>query len=327
MLSDASKVIDTRLPAIIAGLEVGAYNSVGYISQAIGLETTDASKSAFICSLAVVIVPILDFLAGKKLLPREIVGAAMAVAGVGFLELGGGGGGGGAVQSISTGELITLMQPLAFGMAFWRMEHACERFPEEAKRLTAAQIFAVFVSSAAYTHFFSGDHSSLTQIVDWVSDPMILGAIFWTGCITTALTLYMETLALKTLSAAETTMIFSTEPLWGTAFASAVVGEQLGLGAGVGAALILGGCLFSNMGSFDWINGQQGATDSAAKGDVDSKEDHADHQQPTLPKALVGPGLSFATPAVAVAKVAADLASDPSASAIGDAVHDTLGDM
>ena len=34
---------------ILAGLEIGAWNSAGYLAQAVGLETTDASKSAFIC--------------------------------------------------------------------------------------------------------------------------------------------------------------------------------------------------------------------------------------------------------------------------------------
>ena len=59
---DATVVKDTMptsLAAAIAGLEVGAWNSIAYISQAVGLESSDASKSAFICSLSVVVVPFL----------------------------------------------------------------------------------------------------------------------------------------------------------------------------------------------------------------------------------------------------------------------------
>jgi hypothetical protein len=88
----------------------------------------------------------------------------------------------------------------------------------------------------------------MTQVTTWLSDPMILGAIVWTGAITTALTVYMETLALKTLTAADTTLIFSTEPLWGAAFASVVMGEQFGAPAVAGGALIMAGCLVSNLG-------------------------------------------------------------------------------
>lgn len=60
--------IDSRLMATLWGLEVGMWNSFGYVAQAVGLETTLASKSAFLCSMAVVIVPLLDWIAGKKTL-------------------------------------------------------------------------------------------------------------------------------------------------------------------------------------------------------------------------------------------------------------------
>ena len=57
----------------------------------------------------------------------------------------------------------------------------------------------------------------------------------------------METIALKTLTAAETTLLFSSEPLWGAAFAAFFVGERFGLNAAFGAALIVGGCVYSNI--------------------------------------------------------------------------------
>mmetsp|Transcript_24559 Transcript_24559/g.45835 ORF Transcript_24559/g.45835 Transcript_24559/m.45835 type:complete len:580 (+) Transcript_24559:216-1955(+) len=243
------------------GLEVGMWNSVGYVAQAVGLETTLASKSAFICSMAVVIVPLLEFMTGERLLPRQWVGALMALVGVAFLELGGGGGIGDAVSSLTTGDALSLIQPVMFGVGFWKMEKAMHQFPEEAQRMTAAQLFAVFLASAAYGVWSVCDVAvatdsslSLSTIAssypwkEWVTDPSILFSLFWTGCITTALTIYMETLALETLSATETTLIFSTEPLWGTAFAAVVMGEQLGANAGVGAFFILTACIYSNLG-------------------------------------------------------------------------------
>eukprot|EP00585_Thalassiosira_rotula_P020155 CAMPEP_0196202850 /NCGR_PEP_ID=MMETSP0912-20130531/5511_1 /TAXON_ID=49265 /ORGANISM="Thalassiosira rotula, Strain GSO102" /LENGTH=102 /DNA_ID=CAMNT_0041476829 /DNA_START=6 /DNA_END=311 /DNA_ORIENTATION=+ len=81
----------------------------------------------------------------------------------------------------------------------------------------------------------------------WLQTPSILGMLVWTGVVTTAFTMYMETVALKTLSAAETTLIFSTEPLFGAAFAALVANECLGPEAAVGAAFIIGGCLVSGM--------------------------------------------------------------------------------
>jgi drug/metabolite transporter (DMT)-like permease len=194
--------------------------------------------------MAVVIVPLLDyFLRGKKLLPREIIGVLMAVGGVAFLELGGGG-----IGTWSFGDLCSLIQPLAFGIGFWRMERGMRLYPNEASRSTAAQIFAVFMASSLYCGVTDTGSINLQQVISWVTDPIILGALVWTGVVTTALTVWMETTALKTLSAAETTLIFSTEPLWGTAFASIIMGEHLGLSAAAGALLIVAGCIFSNLG-------------------------------------------------------------------------------
>jgi drug/metabolite transporter (DMT)-like permease len=59
------------------------------------------------------------------------------------------------------------------------------------------------------------------------SDWHVPAAILWTGIVTTALTAFGENMAMQSLSAAESTVIFSTEPLWGTAFAAVVLGEQV----------------------------------------------------------------------------------------------------
>jgi len=245
------------LTATWLGFEVGLWNSIGYIAQAVGLETTQASKSAFICSLAVVVVPLLNFLSGsKRIETRQWVGAILAVVGVGFLELAGGGAidAATATQSLSTGllstgDLLSLVQPFAFGIGFWKIEKALEQYPTEARLLTAAQLFAVFVASLCYG-WSAIDASTLHSIPwsKWLASPMILFSLFWTGVITTALTIYMENKAMETLSAADATVIFATEPLWGTAFAAMVMGEQLGVNSAVGAAFIMSACFYSNLG-------------------------------------------------------------------------------
>ena len=51
-----------------------------------------------------------------------------------------------------------------------------------------------------------------SRLQDWT----VLLAILWTGIVTTAITSFGENVAMKSLSSAETTVIFSTEPLWGT---------------------------------------------------------------------------------------------------------------
>ena len=53
---------------------------------------------------------------------------------------------------------------------------------------------------------------------------------------------------MKKLSAAESTVIYSTEPLWGTAFAAIALGEHVGWNTGIGALLILSACVWSSLG-------------------------------------------------------------------------------
>lgn len=235
---------DPTWGAISTGFEVGLWNSIAYLAQAVGLETTDASKSAFICSLAVVIVPLLEYVSGQKLHGRQLAGAGMAVAGVALLELGGMSG---DSMGLSSGDLASLIQPLAFGVAFWKMESAMRLYPNEANRSTAAQLLAVFMVSTIYCYMTEGAFD-FAQIQTYLMDFQLLGALVWTGIITTALTVYMEAVALKTLTATETTILLSAEPLFGAACASLLIGESFGMDAAAGAALILGGCIFSNLG-------------------------------------------------------------------------------
>jgi len=231
------------LGATIAGFEVGLWNSVGYVAQAVGLETTPASESAFLCSMAVVVVPLLDFVfSGKNLLPRQWTGVLLAILGVGALELGDH-----ASLSLSTGDLISMIQPVAFGLGFWRMEQAMRSYSNQANRCTAAQLLAVFVGSACFAGLTESP-MDVPVVMAWLHDPNVVLSLLWTGIVTTAMTIYMETIALKTLTASETTLIMSTEPLSGSAFAAVVMAERFGPNAVAGALLIMMGCLVSNLG-------------------------------------------------------------------------------
>jgi len=249
ILSQLTQLMEepSRLSVALTGMEIGTYAAIGYIAQAAGLKTTTASNSAFICSMAVVTVPILDYIWGKKILRRQVIGAGLAVAGVWALEMGG------QQTTISEGDLLSLVQPLMFGLGFWRMEAAMEKYPTEAGKLAASQLLMVFIISFSYLMYSSspvGDGSMLPSASDisaWLHDPSILGMLFWTGIVTTAFTIYMETLALKTLSAAETTLIFSTEPIFGAAFAATVAHESLGMDSLIGAAFIICGCIVSGV--------------------------------------------------------------------------------
>ena len=252
------KVLKTKPQLIKGGLEVGAYNALGYWTQASALVTTSASTVAFICSLAVIVVPILDALFPKPSSTKSeawyapLLPALVATAGVGCLELGGD-------KIPGFGDLLALGQPLFFGLGFWRIEG----YMREAKEPGDAQAFtgAMMISVAAFSYMWSlhdfvlphmSDPGGLMQAIgvqvaacgDW----KVFAAVAWTGIVTTALTAYGENYSMKSLSASESTVIYSTEPLWGTAFAAVALGETVGLNTAVGAALIMSACVWSTVG-------------------------------------------------------------------------------
>lgn len=250
------KCIRTNPAIVRGGLEVGMYTAIGYWSQSNALETTDASIVAFICSLAVIVVPLLNRIVGKREVDgpwyADFIAPVLATVGVGCLELGGS-------ELPGVGSLWALMQPIFFGFGFWRIEHLIKEAKEDgdAQGFTGAMMLFIAVFAAVWTSqsFFGssfGDYSAMmaafsSQIQGFMSLPVI-AAILWTGIVTTALTSYGENIAMKQLSAAESTVIYSTEPLWGTAFAAVALGEHIGANTLVGAALILTACLWSSMG-------------------------------------------------------------------------------
>lgn len=249
---------------IMGGVEVGIYSALGYYGQAISLHTTPASTAAFICSLAVIVVPILDMIfpemshggagKGKGNNASALIPAVLATLGVAFLELGGD-------SSPGTGDLWALAQPLFFGLGFWRTEAFMSKSKDgEPQAFTGAMMSTVAFASLLWAMkdcflpaFDSGGLQGLEQAIQSqfsasVTDWHVGLALAWTGVVTTALTSYGENYAMKTLSSAETTVIFSTEPLWGTAFAAYAFNEAVGANTFIGAFFILVACAYSSVG-------------------------------------------------------------------------------
>jgi len=230
--------------AILYGVEIGLWDSMGYLSQAIGLTTSMASSSVFLCSLTAVVVPVLDALTGRMMKRHQIAGALLAVAGVIMLEMDG------QVHRpfhLSPGELWSLLQPIFFALGFWRTEHAMARFPDQSLRLTASMFATVFIISGLVAYASNPNDVRIRVLASYITMPPVLFQIVWTGAIATALTGYMETRAMGALTAAETTIILMTEPLWGAAFAAFVLKERQGFEFVIGGLLIIAGCLTSSI--------------------------------------------------------------------------------
>ncbi|CAN0087423.1 unnamed protein product [Discosporangium mesarthrocarpum] len=217
---------------LLAGMEVGLYVSAGYYTQAIGLMTTDASVCAFLCSLTVVFVPLIQAVSGRGMSLLSAGAAGLALIGTGLLELGG--------KGPSLNDLWCVAQAMGFAMAFTRIEHYMEKFPGKSMQLSIGQLLSVAILSCVWCLTSNGGH---IPDFSFLKDRTIAAALGYTGLITTSLAVWMETVALEAVPATEMSVIFSTEPLWATIVSQVFLKETLGPNALLGAAFIFSACL------------------------------------------------------------------------------------
>jgi drug/metabolite transporter (DMT)-like permease len=222
-------------------------------------------QSAFFNALAVIVVPLLDALLKKKGLGwTGVASILMAVGGVALLEIGPASSSAAVVASdvsssslsatdttswIHVGDLLCLSQAVFFGVGYWRLESASTKYPKESGPITAGQLLAIAAGSVAYwTATLGGSLPSWDQIARWLGDPFIASAVAWTGLISTALALWLETVALSVVSAAELTILMTSISLWGSLFAYLTIGEVMSSFGMLGGALILSGCVLTSLG-------------------------------------------------------------------------------
>ncbi|KAF3321003.1 integral membrane protein [Carex littledalei] len=96
-----------------AGLELGLWLSLAYLSQALGMLTSDAGRASFISAFTVIVVPLIDGLIGASIPPLTWFGAIASLFGVGFLESSG---------SPCAGDVLNLLSALFFGIHMLRTE-------------------------------------------------------------------------------------------------------------------------------------------------------------------------------------------------------------
>lgn len=238
----------TLLPA---GIELGVWTSLGYLTQAIGLSSTDASRASFISTFTVLAVP---FLAGSRLGDqREIkpviwLSAFGAIAGVSLLENGGG-------SPPGIGDVWSLLSAIFFGVQIYRTEKLSRNLPPK----STFQLMSVSLTMVALVAAASAVIANPSQALSLLADPLgalsLQGqhpfpwqAILWTGLASTDLALLLELTALNTVSSIDASIVYTAEPLLGAGLAYMVLGERWGPTGWAGAALIIFSSLAAQLG-------------------------------------------------------------------------------
>lgn len=101
-----------------AGVELGFWCAMGYITQSLGLLTTDASRASFLSAFTVILVPIISGLSGKGVSKTTWSAAFVAMLGTSMLEQGGG-----AVPGV--GDAFSLLSAAFFAIQVRATLYAC----------------------------------------------------------------------------------------------------------------------------------------------------------------------------------------------------------
>ncbi|HVT10695.1 MAG TPA: DMT family transporter [Fimbriimonadaceae bacterium] len=215
-----------------AGLAIGLVLFVAYSLQALGLPRITSSKSAFITSVYVPLVPALQLLVtGRSPSIKTLLGTALSFAGLVLLSARQG-----MTLSFGIGEWLTLGSAVASAaqiVMIGKLARGADPVRLGVVQLSLVALLALCTMPFAQEAFpvFSG---------------RLVGISLGMGVLATALSLATMNWAQQTVSAARATLIYAMEPVW-AGMIGIVIGEQMPPAAMAGAGLIVAGMLLSGL--------------------------------------------------------------------------------
>lgn len=225
-------------PALIAGTIVGFFLYLGYAFQTAGLRLTTPSKSAFLTGTSTVMVSLFLVLIWRTHIHLwRVVGIALALAGLFLMTVPAGGSGLADFAKVNSGDLLTIGCAVSFAFQIIFLGRASQKFPFE--QMAVLQVGTAAVLMAISVPLLEKPHLQLTNTV--------IAAVLITGILGTAVAFTVQAWAQQFTPATHTALIFNMEPVFAWLTSFIYLKERLGVRAGGGALLILGGVLVSEL--------------------------------------------------------------------------------
>ncbi|QKQ76431.1 DMT family transporter [Nostoc sp. TCL240-02] len=195
--------------------------------ETIALKTIPANRAAFIGSLNALIVPLLAWLSGQRVPLRTFLAAGVAVIGIGVMFWEGG--------ELGIGDLLMFVDAFVYAGYIIFLDRVASRHPT--LTLTSVQLLFIAVLGLLWNN---------TQILNQFEViHQHWGVIVYLGLLATAAVIWLQTLAQQWVSAGETALLYTLEPLFATIFSFWLLGEHLGIRGLIGAILVLVALLLS----------------------------------------------------------------------------------
>jgi drug/metabolite transporter (DMT)-like permease len=232
------KIAVLTKPALMAGVLVGVFLYTGYAFQTSGLKLTTPSKSAFLTGTSSVLVPLfLVAIWHVRIHLWRVVGILLALVGLFLMTVPGGPGGLADFANVNMGDLLTVGCAICFTFHVIFVGRASQRFPFEQVAFLQVGTAAIFMTLS----------TPLLEHPYFRATPTVIAAILITGVLCTAVAFSIQSWAQQFTPATHTALIFTTEPVFAWLTSFIYLHERLGLRAGAGAVLILGGVLISEL--------------------------------------------------------------------------------
>lgn len=215
---------------VTAGVFMGAALFIGFSLQIIGLQYTTPSKNAFLTATNVVIVPFIAFLiCRKKVGFRGIIGAVLAIVGVGLLSLD-------KDLSLGLGDGLTLICAVGFAFQIFLTSIFVKKYRASVlnfiQMCTAGILSLIFMIASGQVHF------QVTAKGWW--------SVLYLGIISTTVCYLLQTACQKYVDETKAAIILSMESVFGTLFSVMILHESITLRMILGCAIILAAVILAN---------------------------------------------------------------------------------
>ncbi len=224
--------------ALRAGVLVGIPLWLGFSFQTTGLRLTTPSKSAFLTGFSVILVPVFLSIGWRKKVNAWVVaGVLIAFLGLYLMTVPAGNGNGLNLESINHGDLLTIGCAVMFALQIIVMGRAMHKHRFEAVATVEAITCALLMWCTVPV--LEQAHAVWSSRVIW--------AILVTGLLGTGAAFTIQAWAQQFTPPTHTALIFLLEPVFAWITSYIVLHERLGMRAGMGALLILGGIIVSEL--------------------------------------------------------------------------------
>jgi drug/metabolite transporter (DMT)-like permease len=231
LLLFSREVLASSRADLLRGALLGFFLFVGFATQTLGLSHTTASKSAFITSMMVVFVPLLQILIERRApTVGNIIGVVIVCTGMWLLTSP-------EEAAFNVGDGLTLVCAIMFAFYIVYLDIASKKTAPV--RLSFLQIAVSAVLSIVATPLFETAAFSFSM--------SLLGVILYLTLLATVLTTYTQTRYQKDTTPTRAVIIFTLEPVFASIIAAVFLSEHLDGVALFGAALIIAGVLVSQL--------------------------------------------------------------------------------